>query len=126
MNGFLVHLLRRHPWTTAALGVALCALAFFAWQLVDGTRRAARPPEPALEAWMSPRFVARSWNLPRETIEELMEIEPDAGRETRPRTLADVLERTGLTLEELQRRVELADEEDRLRRGRRDGDEAGR
>ena len=128
MRRVLVHLLRRHPAAVAALVLASAAFAFFAWQLVDGSRHASRPAEPALELWMSPRYVSRSWNLPKRDIFRVMEIDEEAGRDAMPRTLADVVARTGLTLEELQERVQAADDEDRRRRdgGRESGRESGR
>ena len=122
MKRAIAHSVRRHPLATCALVGALLALVFFGARLIDRSTSASRPPEPDLKRWMSPRFVARSWNLPREEIFRIMEIDTDAGRDAVPRTLAEVIERTGLTLEELQRRVEIADEADRRRRDGRGGD----
>ena len=118
VRGAIAHAVRRHPLATCALLGALLALVFFGARLLDRSARVSRPPEPDLKTWMSPRYVARSWNLPRKEIFRIMEIDADAGREAMPRTLAEVIERTGLTLEELQRRVEIADEADRHRRER--------
>lgn len=72
---------------------------------------------------MSPRYVGHSWGLSRRELWRVMEIDADAGRDTAPRTVADVLVRTGLTLEELQVRVEASKEregEQGLRGGRSD------
>ena len=117
MRRAILHSVERHPLATCALAGALLALVIFGWRLVDAYGIASRPPEPDLETWMSPRFVARSWNLPKAEIFRIMEIDAGEGRDAMPRTLAEVIERTGLSLEELQRRVEVADEEDRVRRG---------
>ena len=123
MKRLLAHLLGHHPLATAALVVALAALFHFGWRFVDDSRRAYHAPEPDLALWMSPRYVAKSWGLPAEDVLRLMEIEPEDEREKISKTLADVIERTGLTLEELQRRVEIIDgERSRLTGDGREGD----
>ncbi|MBT0958466.1 hypothetical protein IV417_13835 [Alphaproteobacteria bacterium KMM 3653] len=75
-----------------------------------------------LERWMSPRYVGQSWQLPRPVIVEIMEIDPEAEPATRPkggpRTVGHVLERTGMTMEELEARVREAQQELRARRGK--------
>ena len=113
----LTHLFRHHRVATLALAAALAALVFFGWRFIHDTLHVSRPPEPDLASWMSPRYVAKSWDLPKEDIFRIMEIPMDAKRSEVSRTLAEVMDRSGLTLEELQRRVEIADEEDYRRKG---------
>jgi len=111
------YLLGHHPVVMAALLSAVIACGFFAWQLIDGTRHASHATEPVLEPWMSPLYVGRSWDLRKADIFRIMEIDGAVGRRAMPHTLADVMERTGLDLEELQRRVRTARGEGRRRVG---------
>ena len=111
------HLFQHHRKATLGLIGALVALTFFSWRCIDDTLHVSRPPEPDLASWMSPRYVAKSWDLPKADIFRIMEIPMDAVHSEIPRTLAEVMDRIGLTLQELQRRVEIADEADHRHKG---------
>ena len=111
MRRALPYLLGRHPVVVAALLFAVIGCGFFGWQLVDGTRHASRVTEPALKPWMSPLYVGRSWNLRKADVFRIMEIDGAVGRGAMPPTLGEVMERSGLDLEELQRRVRAARDE---------------
>lgn len=58
-----------------------------------------------LKAWMTPRYLALSYDLPRPLVMELLEIEKGSGRSGRLDRLSESL---GLTLEELTEKVRLA------------------
>ena len=58
-----------------------------------------------LEAWMTPRYVALSYDLPRPIMMELLEIDED---NTGPRRLDRIAEEIGSTLDELTEKVRLA------------------
>ena len=104
--GFLRFLWRRHRIAALLLAAALIAASFFGARLVREAVYFANPAHQrqALEPWMSPRYVARSWDLPPEVIIELMQLRPDAGRSTVAQVAADL----GLTLSELEARVAAA------------------
>lgn len=111
---FLRFLFLRHRFAALLLAVALAAMV---WMGAGFVREAIYFADPAhqrqdLEPWMSPRYVGKSWDLPPEVIIAIMEIEPGQGR----RTLADVSADLGITIEELQKRVEYARGEIDLRR----------
>lgn len=63
-------LLRRHPVLTGAFALALVAVLFFAVRLTVATIYWADPAhrEQPIEGWMTPRYVAMSWDVPPETI----------------------------------------------------------
>lgn len=85
----LKRLWRSAPLLTVAGGVALCLVLVFAvrvgiallhWQSV--------PTDPALAGWMTPRYVAFSWDVPPEVIQQALPLAPDgSGRRV---TLAEL------------------------------------
>ena len=52
---------------TVALLMSIGVILLFAVRFVDHASRS-RPVEPDLAAWMSSRFVAKSWNYPKQLI----------------------------------------------------------
>ncbi len=111
---FLRFLFLRHRFAALLLAVLLGAMV---WMGAGFVREAIYFADPAhqrqdLEPWMSPRYVGKSWDLPPEVIIAIMELEPDQGRQT----IADVAAGLGITIEELQKRVEYARGEIDLRR----------
>jgi len=103
---FLRFLFRRHPWPTAIMAVGLVALVWFGGHFVSDVLYFSDPAhrEQPLAGWMSPRYVAKSWGLPPEVVADVMQLTPDHRRIT----LDEVAARAGISLEELQRRVETA------------------
>jgi hypothetical protein len=104
--GFLRFLWMRHRVLTL---VAVAALAFVAWETYGFVSELiyfaqAEHIRQPLELWMSPRYVAKSWDLPREVILEVMDLQPDNAQPT----LRHVIEHLGITLPELEERVRLA------------------
>jgi hypothetical protein len=102
----LKFLLKRHPVPTALLAMALVGLLWFATSFV---REALYFSDPAhqqqdLASWMSPRYVGKSWNLPPEVIVQTMELDEDFAQPT----LKEVTAQLGISLEELQVRIEAA------------------
>ena len=96
----------RHAWSiapvaTAVLAVALVACLFF------GARAAVfwydRPPlavlEQPVQAWMTPRYVSRTWRIPPELVSEALSAPrppPDG-----PMSLRDLAEYRGVTVEQV-------------------------
>lgn len=107
---------RRHRFLFVGFVAAIVVTVFFAVRLLfftvywaDPTHRGQR-----LEEWMTPGFVAHSYDLPPEVVRDLLELDAGDGKR---RTLAEVLETSDLTLEEIQQRI---DEAVRAREGGRD------
>jgi hypothetical protein len=104
--GFLRYLWAKQRVLALALLVALGGLGWFGWGAASDALYFADPEHQRqpLANWMSPRYVGKSWDLPREVIIEIMQLEPD----NKQKTLKDVTEHLGITLPELQARVEQA------------------
>lgn len=103
---FLRFLFRRHPWPTVVLAVGLVALLWFGGRFVSEVLYFADPAhrEQQLAGWMSPRYVAKSWELPPDVVANIMQLAPGH----RHTTLDQVAASQNVTIEELQKRVEAA------------------
>lgn len=103
---FLRFLISKHPILALLFAISLAGLVWFGVGIVRDAIYFGDPAhqEQDLEAWMSPRYVGRSWDLPPEAIDSVMELEPDQERAT----LREVTSRMGISLEELQSRIETA------------------
>lgn len=103
---FLRFLFRKHPIAAGLLALCLAGLAWFTFSTVREAMYFSDPAhhEQTLEPWMSPRYVGKSWDLPPETIVRIMELEPNFKQPT----LRHVTEHLGITMDQLQDRVEAA------------------
>lgn len=112
-------LLRRHPVPTALLAVALAGLIWFATGFVREALYFSDPAhrEQDLALWMSPRYVGKSWDLPPEVIVRIMELDPDHAQPT----LREVTAHLGISLDDLQARIEAAKAEEEARRAAHHG-----
>lgn len=104
--GFIRYLFRQHRALSALLVMAVCGLLYFGGSFVSEVLYFSDPAhrDQKLAMWMSPRYVAKSWDLPREIIIDVMQLEPDH----KQKTLADVTEHLGIGLEELESRIRIA------------------
>lgn len=96
------------PLATTVLAAALAASLFFAVQAAvfwhDRPPRAER--EQPIAAWMTPRYVARSWGVPREVVLDAVALEgPLPGG---PISLAQIAEARGVAVEEIIAELETA------------------
>ncbi len=91
-----------------AFGVALCALGYFGVKTVGAMIYWMDPAhqEQALAGWMTPRYVAQSYGLPREYLMEALFIDKDAP--PRRVSLDKIADENGVTLAELQARIDAA------------------
>ena len=65
--------------------------------------------DPDLEGWMRPRFVAMSYDIPRDVLAEALEIgPPGTDRRREPMTMADIAAAQGVDLDTLTARVAAA------------------
>ncbi len=122
MMSFLKFIMRKHPFLAGIFGLALLATAFFAIDLGRDWLYFKNPDhrEQTLKPWMTPRYVGMSWGLPRELMEDVMELPKN--HEGRPPKVKDIAERLGLTLPELQARVASAKAEFEAARQRKKQD----
>ncbi len=96
---------RKHRLLLLAFIAAIAVTAFFAVRLLVFTLYWADPDHrrQSLEDWMTPRYVAHSYNLPHDVVREVLELDAEEGKR---RTLADIADASDLTLEEMQRRID--------------------
>lgn len=99
--GLLKRLWREAPILTAAFAAALVLTLFFAGRLLLGTlywtdpSHRDVPPAP----WMTPRYVAHSWDLPPELVAETLALPRDgSGRRA---TLQQLARERGVPVEVL-------------------------
>lgn len=81
----------RPKWLTWALAATTILALVFAIKLGLALMQwaAGPPPDPPLEGWMTPRFVAHSWNVPPELIGQILDMPQDGtGRRITLETLA--------------------------------------
>lgn len=101
MAGLLGHLWQTQRLAVIVLLVSALALTVFAVRFVRVTLYFNDPAhiQQPLEAWMAPRYVGRSYDLPPEVARELFRITPDG--QGRP-TMGRIAQEMGLTLAELE------------------------
>jgi hypothetical protein len=100
---------QRHPLLTSGFILALLAAGFFAMSSAfymvywsDPTHRS----QP-IEGWMTPRYIATSWKLPREVMTRA--IDP-VGMPEKMQTLNEIAAQQGITVDELVARITAAAE----------------
>ena len=95
-------------WAFIAFLVALTTLGVFGVRTISSAIYWYDPAhqDQPLAPWMTPRYVGQSYHLPREVIEEVFFIE--RGKEPPRMRVGSIAEQQGLTLEELQARLDAA------------------
>lgn len=109
-NGGMTRLLtiwRRHPFLTTGFAAALALTLFFGVRTALFAIYWADPAhrDQALQGWMTPRYVAMSWDVPRDVMERVLA--PLARPGDRP-TLDRIAAENGISLDELTARIEAA------------------
>jgi hypothetical protein len=101
---FMRFMVGRHPILSGIMGMALAMLIYFGARFGSDAMYFADPAhqEQDLAMWMSPRYVGKSWGLPPEVIGRIMHLQPDHAH----MTLKEVTAEMGITLADLQSRVE--------------------
>ena len=103
-------ILRRHPLLFAAFVLATVLTLFLAGRAVMFAVYWADPDhrDQAIEGWMTPRYVARSWDLPPEALQDALgrAIPPPGERST----LAEIAAASGIPLPVLAARIVAAAE----------------
>lgn len=97
----------KHRVVTVAFVAALVVTVFFAGRLVLFSVYWADPAHrhQPIEGWMTPRYVAHSYDLPPEVVRDALELGPG---QRRRQTLEQIAEERGITLKEVQRRIDAA------------------
>ncbi|WP_420397652.1 hypothetical protein [Nioella sp.] len=107
MFTFLRRIWQAAPVATVILGGALVVSLFFAVRLVAFWIYWADPAhrDQAIEPWMTPGYVAHSWDVPREVAFEALNLPPAPGR---PLSLQELAEERGVSVDVLAAQVQTA------------------
>lgn len=101
MTGTLRHLWAHHHLSMLGFVIAVLVMLFFTlrlalsavyWSDPDHLRQ---PPE----RWMTPGYIARSWNLPPEDVASTLGLDPDIA--ARRQTLDEIATARGVSIESL-------------------------
>ncbi len=97
----MIRIAKRHPYLVTAFALALAVVLFFTVRLAASMifwNDRAHLDQP-LSGWMTPRYIARSWNVPPDLVATTLALERDgAGRRI---TLKDLANQQGRSLESL-------------------------
>ena len=96
----LIAIWRRHKVIASVFGLALALTVFFAFRAVIFAIYWSDPAhrDQPIEGWMTPRYVAHSWHLPREVMIEVLGEGPMPGKR---RTRAEIARDRGVPVEVL-------------------------
>ncbi len=96
---------RDAPYLTVGLGLSLLVAAVFAVRLMLGVLYWSDPrhQDMPIAPWMSPRFVALSWDVPPEVVREALDLTRE---EARPGPLKELASRRGVPVDVLIRDLE--------------------
>ncbi len=103
----LLDAFRAHPVLTPLFVLAAALTVMFAVRTVVFTLYWADPAhqDQPLEPWMTPRYVAHSWDLPPEVIIRALGVESGQGRRV---SLAELARQQGIDVDELEARLRKA------------------
>ncbi len=96
----LARLWRRHPLALTAFVAAAALALFFLGRTVFFIAYWSDPAQRdrAIEGWMTPGYVARSWHVPREVVGAALGLEPGSGQR---QTLDQIARARGIPVEQL-------------------------
>ncbi|MBF9031960.1 hypothetical protein HKCCE3408_16295 [Rhodobacterales bacterium HKCCE3408] len=107
MTGILRRAWAAAPGLTAGFAVCVLVAGFFAVRTVLGVIYWADPGhrDQPIAGWMTPRYVAMSWDVPPEVVGEALGLTRDAGR---PGPLEEIAAARGTSVEALATELQAA------------------
>ena len=119
----LIRIFRAHPLLASAFTLGLALTLFFTVRTVMFAIYWADPAhrDQALAGWMTPRYVAHSWDVPREVMAAVTGPLPEGGRPTLQAIAAD----QNIPLSDLTARIKAAIADHRAQNGAENGAAAG-
>ncbi len=119
MKRFLAFVWHKHRIAGLVFCAAFLVLIFMVTQFTMKTIHFADPAnqDRPLELWMPPRYVEHSWGLTKPIMFNIIGVEPGTPHEEIPHSVGEILQKTGMTLEELQAKVEAAQQNLREQQG---------
>ena len=112
----IARLWSRHRWLLLGFLLAVALTLFFAARAVVFSLYWADPAhrDEAIAGWMTPRYIAHSWQVPPEVIGEALGLTPDGN--PRRMTIGEYARETGTTPDEVAARLAVAIEAFRAER----------
>ncbi len=103
----LIDAFKTHPVLTPAFLLAAALTLMFTIRTIVFALYWADPAhrDQPIEPWMTPRYVAHSWDLPPERVAAALGVEPGSARRV---SLAEIAASSGLSLEEIEQRIRTA------------------
>jgi len=103
----LISAFKAHPVLTPAFLLAAALTTMFIIRTVVFTIYWADPDhiDQAVQPWMTPRYVAHSWDLPPEEVAAALGVELSSSHRV---TIGDIAAKNGLSLAELESRIRAA------------------
>ncbi|MGG7643993.1 hypothetical protein ACQ5SP_04180 [Rhodovulum sp. YNF3179] len=107
MTGRLARLWRRRRGLAIAFVAAVALTLFFGMRMVIFAVYWSDPDhrDQAIAGWMTPRYVAHSWDVPPEVVGRALGLTPEPGR---GRTIAEIAAARGQSVETLGTTLEAA------------------
>ena len=107
MTGPLARLWRRRRGLTLAFAAAVALTVFFGVRMVVFTVYWSDPDhrDQAIAGWMTPRYIAHSWDVPPEVVGRALGLTPEPGR---GRTMAEIAAERGQSVAALGAVIEAA------------------
>ncbi len=103
----LIDAFKTHPVLTPAFLLAAALTLMFTIRTIVFTLYWADPAhrDQPIEPWMTPRYVAHSWDLPPEQVAAALGLEPGSARRL---SLAEIAASSGLSMDEIAQRIRAA------------------
>ena len=96
---------RKNALLLLAFVVLLAVAAVFAIGAIRHARDWDIAADQPIEAWMTPRYIAHSWGLPRDMMMETLKLEPSPDG---PQPLSEIAEERGVPVADLIAQIEAA------------------
>lgn len=96
----------RHRWLTLAFAAAMLVTVAFGIGAIRHAPAWRAPPDQPIAGWMTPRYVAHSWDLPRDVMIDALRLDPDA--RPGPRSLDRIAKDQGVPVQDLVDRLDAA------------------
>jgi hypothetical protein len=101
----IARLWTRHRWLLLGFVLAVALTLFFAIRAVVFSLYWTDPAhrDEAIAGWMTPRYIAYSWEVPPEVIGEALGLQPDGN--SRRMTIGEYARETGTSVEDVAARL---------------------
>lgn len=95
------------PWLMSGFALALALTLLFGARMISSAIYWADPShnDQVIEGWMTPGYVAMSWDVPRELLRDVVDVTPDSGWHPR---LQDIAAERGIPFSTLSAEIEAA------------------